>query len=116
MTSGREAILVTSGAIAAGRSRIAKPTARANSLASRQAAAAIGQIELMALYQREFARHGRTAAQVLLTHDDLADRKRRANAKQTILTLLANGITPIVNENDTIAVDEIRFGDNDHLS
>jgi glutamate 5-kinase len=116
MTSGREAILVTSGAIAAGRSRIAKPTARADSLPTRQAAAAIGQIELMALYQREFARHGRTAAQLLLTHDDLADRKRRANARQTILTLLANGITPIVNENDTVAVDEIRFGDNDHLS
>ncbi|HEY2663384.1 MAG TPA: hypothetical protein VGI47_03530, partial [Candidatus Binataceae bacterium] len=113
MTRGREVVVVTSGAIAAGRSRIAKPIASWNSLAVRQAAAAVGQIELMALYQREFARHGRTIAQILLTHDDVADRRRRSNARQTIQTLLASKITPIVNENDTVAVEEIRFGDND---
>ena len=113
---GREVVVVTSGAIAAGRLRIAKPITSRNSLAVRQAAAAVGQIELMALYQHEFAQHDRAIAQILLTHDDLADRRRRTNARQTIQTLLASGITPIVNENDTVAVEEIRFGDNDNLS
>jgi len=111
---GREVILVTSGAIAAGRARL--KTARTATIAARQAAAAVGQIELMATYSRCFAARGRAVAQILLTHQDLAERRRRINARQTILTLLGAGVIPIVNENDTVAVEEIRLGDNDVLS
>ncbi|MGH7905386.1 MAG: glutamate 5-kinase, partial [Candidatus Binataceae bacterium] len=114
MRGGREVVLVTSGAIAAGRARFGK--VRGTTIAARQAAAAVGQIELMAAWARSFNELGRPAAQILLTHQDLAEQRRRNNARNTIHTLLAAGIVPIINENDTVAVDEIRFGDNDMLS
>jgi glutamate 5-kinase len=111
---GYEVVVVTSGAIAAGRARL---QVRANSaMALRQAAAATGQIELMALYARHFEAHQRPIAQLLLTHSDLAEPQRRNNARRTIEALLQHGIVPIINENDTVAVEEIRFGDNDNLS
>ena len=111
---GLEVILVTSGAIAAGRARL--KLARAATISHRQAAAATGQIELMALYAQKFSAHGIAVAQILLSHQDLADRVRCNNARRTIETLLASAIVPIVNENDTVATEEIRFGDNDRLS
>jgi glutamate 5-kinase len=110
---GREVVLVTSGAIAAGRVRLGRHGA---TIAERQAAAATGQIELMRQWARAFDTRGRTIAQLLLTHQDLAERKRRLNAAHTIEALLATGVIPIVNENDTVAVEEIRMGDNDVLS
>jgi len=109
-----EVVLVTSGAIAAGRARLGKLGGA--TIAARQAAAAVGQIELMAAWARSFAARGRTVAQLLLTHEDFADRRRRNNARQTFATLLGAGVIPIVNENDTVSVDEIRLGDNDMLS
>ena len=112
---GREIVLVSSGAVAAGRARLHLHK-RGSTMAARQAEAAAGQIELMATYSRHFRAHDRTAAQILLTHQDLAERRRRVNARQTISTLLAAGAIPIVNENDTVAVEEIRLGDNDMLS
>ncbi len=112
--SGRDVILVTSGAIAAGRARLGRLPG--TTIAARQAAAATGQIELMGLWARAFAARGRIAAQILLTHEDLAQRRRRQNATQTINALLAAGVVPVVNENDTVAVEEIRLGDNDVLS
>lgn len=111
---GREIIVVSSGAIAAGRARLAKLGGAG--IAARQAAAATGQIELMAEWARALAAHGRTVAQLLLTHQDVAERTRRNNAIHTIQTLLEAGVVPIVNENDTVAVEEIRMGDNDVLS
>ncbi len=111
---GREVIIVTSGAVAAGRARLSM--LGDGTIASRQAAAAAGQIELMREWARAFGIHGRSVAQLLLTHQDLAERRRRLNANQTIATLLAAGVVPIVNENDTVAVEEIRLGDNDVLS
>ena len=110
---GRHAVVVTSGAVASGAARLGPRRPR---LEWRQAAAAVGQISLMAAYERAFARHGRLAAQVLLTHSDLADRRRYLNARHTLRTLLAMGAVPIVNENDTVAVEELKFGDNDNLS
>lgn len=110
---GREVVLVTSGAIAAGRARLGR---RASTIAERQAAAATGQIDLMRQWAKAFEAHGRTVAQLLLTHQDLAERKRRLNATHTIESLFAAGVIPIVNENDTVAVEEIRMGDNDVLS
>lgn len=111
--AGREIVLVTSGAIAAGRARL---RGRATTLAERQAAAAAGQIELMRQWAKAFDEHRRTVAQLLLTHQDVAERGRRLNATRTIAALLAAGAIPIVNENDTVAVEEIRMGDNDVLS
>jgi glutamate 5-kinase len=113
MRDGREVVLVTSGAIAAGRARLGR---RASTIAERQAAAATGQIELMRQWAKAFDAHGRTVAQLLLTHQDLAERKRRLNAVHTIESLFAAGVIPVVNENDTVAVEEIRMGDNDVLS
>jgi glutamate 5-kinase len=110
---GREVVLVTSGAIAAGRARLGR---RGATMAERQAAAATGQIELMRQWAKAFDVRGRTVAQILLTHQDLAERKRRDNAVHTIQALLAAHVIPIVNENDTVAVEEIRMGDNDVLS
>jgi glutamate 5-kinase len=110
---GREVVLVTSGAIAAGRARLGR---RAATIAERQAAAATGQIELMRQWAKAFDARGRTVAQLLLTHQDVAERKRRLNAMHTIQTLLAADVIPIINENDTVAVEEIRMGDNDVLS
>jgi glutamate 5-kinase len=110
---GREVILVTSGAIAAGRARLRR---KAATMAERQAAAATGQIELMRQWAKAFDARGRTVAQLLLTHQDFAEHKRRLNAIHTIQALIAAGALPIINENDTVAVEEIRMGDNDVLS
>ena len=111
---GYEVIIVTSGAVAAGRARLSK--LHGATIAARQAAAATGQIALMSAWARAFDAHGRTVAQILLTHQDVAERRRRQNAHQTISELLGAGVIPIVNENDTVAVEEIRLGDNDVLS
>ena len=110
----REIVVVTSGAIAAGRARLGK--LRGAAIAARQAAAAAGQIELMREWARAFGAVDRTVAQLLLTHQDVAERGRRSNATHTIQTLIEAGVVPIVNENDTVAVEEIRMGDNDVLS
>ena len=113
--AGKEVVLVTSGAVAAGMSAL-NMKQRPRTIPAKQAAAAIGQITLMALYEEGFARHGIRVAQILLTHDDLANRRRYLNAKHTLLALIEAGVVPIVNENDTVAVEEIQFGDNDNLS
>jgi glutamate 5-kinase len=113
---GRQIVVVTSGAVAAGASRLGREGPGRGRIEWRQAAAAVGQIGLMAAYERAFAAHERQVAQVLLTHADLADRRRYLNARHTLLTLLDLGVVPIVNENDTVAVEELRFGDNDNLS
>ena len=112
--AGQEIVIVTSGAVAAGRARLSK--LHGATIAARQAAAATGQIELMSAWARAFGSHERSVAQILLTHQDLAERRRRQNANQTITELLGAGVIPIVNENDTVAVEEIRLGDNDVLS
>lgn len=112
--SGRQVILVSSGAIAAGMQRLGwlrRPLA----MHALQAAAAVGQMGLAWSYESVFAKHGLKSAQILLTHDDLADRKRYLNARTTLNTLLDLGVVPIINENDTVVTDEIRFGDNDTL-
>ena len=114
-TDHRQSLLVSSGAIACGMGKLGL-TRRPISLAQLQACAAIGQSELMHLYTLAFGRHGTTTAQVLLTQEDLSDRSRYRNAKQTLLTLLHRRVVPIVNENDTVAVEEITFGDNDRLA
>jgi glutamate 5-kinase len=113
VAAGREVIVVTSGAVAAGAARLGPRHAR---LEWRQAAAAVGQPSVMAAWERAFAAHDRQVAQVLLTHADLSDRRRYLNARHTLRTLLALGVVPIVNENDTVAVEELKFGDNDNLS
>ena len=112
---GRQAMLVSSGAIACGMAKLNLPR-RPKGMAQLQACAAIGQSELMHLYTLAFGARGVTTAQVLLTQDDLANRTRFANAKQTLLTLLHRRVVPIINENDTVATDEITFGDNDRLA
>ena len=113
--AGKEIVIVTSGAVAAGRARLSSKLHGAT-IAARQAAAATGQIELMSAWARAFGAHDRAVAQILLTHQDVAERRRRANANATISELLDAGVIPIVNENDTVAVEEIRLGDNDVLS
>ncbi len=110
----RQVLLVSSGAIAAGMAELGLTT-RPKHLHELQAAAAIGQGKLMALYDAAFGKHNLGVAQILLTHDDLKNRDRHLNARNTLETLLARGIVPIINENDTVAVDEIKFGDNDRL-
>jgi len=112
--TGREVLLVSSGAIAAGMQRLGWQT-RPQAMHELQAAAAVGQMGLAQAYDSTFAQHGLKAAQILLTHDDLADRVRYLNARSTLNTLLALGVVPIINENDTVVTDEIRFGDNDTL-
>ncbi|HEV8341473.1 MAG TPA: glutamate 5-kinase [Candidatus Binatia bacterium] len=112
---GKEMILVSSGAVAAGMSRLGLKQ-RPRTIPEKQALAAVGQIKLMALYEKYFFHCNKSVAQVLLTHEDLADRRRYLNAKHTLQTLLESAIIPIVNENDTVAVEEMKFGDNDHLS
>lgn len=112
---GKKLLIVSSGAIASGISRLGLAR-RPRDLPQQQALAAVGQIRLMALYERSFAGHDKQVAQVLLTHEDLANRARYLNAKHTLKTLLDWDIIPIVNENDTVAVEEMKFGDNDHLS
>jgi glutamate 5-kinase len=113
--AGKEVLLVSSGAVASGMSKL-RMKERPKTIPAKQAAAAVGQIALMALYEEYFSLYGVQVAQILLTHDDLANRRRYLNAKRTILTLLESGVLPIVNENDTVAVEEIQFGDNDNLS
>jgi glutamate 5-kinase len=113
--AGRECLLVSSGAIAAGVKRLGMK-GRPKSLAESQAAAAVGQGNLIAAYDAAFREHGITTAQVLLTHDDTQNRQRFVNARATFEALLQRGIVPIINENDTVSTAEIRLGDNDHLS
>ena len=112
---GREAVLVSSGAIAAGMQRLGWKR-RPHALHELQAAAAVGQMGLIQMYESCFRQHDLLTSQVLLTHEDLADRKRYLNARSTLRTLLGLGVIPIINENDTVAADEIRFGDNDTLA
>ncbi|MCS7041119.1 MAG: glutamate 5-kinase, partial [Caldilineales bacterium] len=109
-----EVVLVSSGAIGAGMACFGWAQ-RPKRLPELQAAAAVGQCKLMAIYDESFQQHGLTVAQILLTHADLKNRTRHLNAKNTLLTLLKAGVIPIINENDTVSVDEIRFGDNDQL-
>ena len=114
-TEGREAIIVSSGAIALGMNSM-KLKSRPKDLSFLQAAAAIGQGLLMDSYSEYFKKYGKTCAQVLLTRDDFDSRQRYLNAKNTLLKLLELGVVPIINENDTVSTDEIKFGDNDRLS
>lgn len=111
---GRRILLVSSGAIACGMQQLGW-SKRPGSIPELQAAAAVGQMGLAQTYQQAFGAHGICTAQILLTHEDLADRTRYLNARATISTLLDLGVLPIINENDTVATDEIRFGDNDTL-
>jgi glutamate 5-kinase len=110
---GRDVVIVSSGAVAAGRAVAGRSVGEHAPLAARQALAALGQAPLMALWQRFF---DRPVAQVLLTHDDLRNRRRYLNARATLTELLAIGALPVVNENDTVAVDELKLGDNDNLA
>jgi len=112
---GVEVIIVSSGAVAAGRTLMGI-TERPRTIPQKQAAAAIGQPLLMHEYGEALRTHGCRVAQILLTHEDLADRQRFLNARATLDTLLEFGVIPIINENDTVAVEEIKFGDNDNLS
>ncbi len=111
---GRQVTLVSSGAIAAGMQRLGW-VKRPHAMHELQAAAAVGQMGLAQAYQSCFSQHGLKTAQILLTHEDLADRKRYLNARSTLITLLELGVVPIINENDTVVTDEIKFGDNDTL-
>ena len=112
--AGKRVVLVSSGAIAEGVKRLGW-TARPSAVHELQAAAAVGQMGLVQAYETAFAKFGLRTAQILLTHDDLADRRRYLNARSTLRTLLALSVIPIINENDTVTTDEIRFGDNDTL-
>ena len=112
---GLEILLVSSGAVAEGMSRL-KWTTRPHALHELQAAAAIGQMGLVQAYESSFQKYGFHTAQVLLTHDDLSNRRRYLNARSTLRTLLKHKIIPVVNENDTVAFEEIQFGDNDTLA
>jgi len=112
--SGCEIVLVSSGAIAEGMKRLGWKK-RPRAIHDLQAAAAVGQMGLVQMYESCFRRHDLHAAQVLLTHEDLADRKRYLNARSTLRALVALGVVPVINENDTVATEEIRFGDNDTL-
>ena len=110
----KEVVLVSSGAIACGMQRLGW-VKRPSAVHELQACAAVGQMGLVQVYERAFSRHGLHTAQVLLTHEDLADRTRYLNARSTLTTLLKFGVVPIINENDTVVTDEIKFGDNDTL-
>jgi glutamate 5-kinase len=110
----REVVLVSSGAIAEGMQRLGW-SKRPAAMHALQAAAAVGQMGLVQAYEAAFSRFGLHTAQILLTHEDLADRRRYLNARSTIITLLSLSVIPIINENDTVTTDEIRFGDNDTL-
>jgi glutamate 5-kinase len=111
---GRELLMVSSGAIAEGMKRLGWTT-RPKELNELQAAAAVGQMGLVQMYAEHLSAHGMASAQVLLTHADLADRERYLNARSTLLTLLGLRVIPVINENDTVVNDEIKFGDNDTL-
>ncbi|MEQ1560216.1 MAG: glutamate 5-kinase [Methyloglobulus sp.] len=110
-----DVVLVSSGSVAEGMSRLGLKI-RPKTLHELQAAAAVGQMGLVRVFDDNFQQHGLHAAQVLLTHDDLSDRQRYLNARSTLLTLLKFGVVPVINENDTVATEEIRFGDNDTLA
>lgn len=112
---GIEVVIVSSGAVAEGMTRLGW-TSRPDSVHELQAAAAVGQMGLVQAWESRFQKHSLHTAQVLLTHDDLSDRKRYLNARSTLLTLLGFSVVPVVNENDTVVTDEIRFGDNDTLA
>ncbi|MCC7493129.1 MAG: glutamate 5-kinase [Fimbriimonadaceae bacterium] len=112
--AGWGVVLVTSGAIRAGMRALGLTKCR--DLRLQQAAAAVGQIQLMRLYADHFRDHGVTVAQILLTRGDVTDRRRYLNARNTLLALLGHGVVPVINENDTVAVDEIQFGENDQLA
>ncbi|WP_227370308.1 glutamate 5-kinase [Halomonas sp. M20] len=111
---GIEVVLVSSGAVAAGMVRLGW-RARPSTVRELQAAAAVGQTGLSQCYEGHFARHGLHSAQILLTHDDLSNRKRYLNARSALSTLVSLRVIPVINENDTVVTDEIRFGDNDTL-
>lgn len=113
-SDGREVLMVSSGAIAEGMKRLGWRT-RPKEVHELQAAAAVGQMGLAQIYAAKLGEHGLGSAQVLLTHADLADRERYLNARSTLLTLLRLGVIPVINENDTVVNDEIKFGDNDTL-
>ena len=112
---GYEIILVSSGAIAAGMEKLGYRS-RPQTITQKQATAAIGQSRLMNIYETHFSRHQQMVAQILLTREDLSHRRRFLNARNTLMALLQLGIVPIINENDTVVVDEIKVGDNDNLS
>ena len=112
---GIDLVMVSSGAIAEGMARLGW-SSRPTEIYNLQAAAAVGQMGLVQCYEKHFARHQRVTAQVLLTHDDLSNRKRYLNARATLQALVSNKVIPIVNENDTVVTDEICFGDNDTLA
>ena len=112
---GLEVVLVSSGSVAEGMTRLGWKK-RPENLHELQAAAAVGQMGLVQTYEVEFQRYGYHTAQILLVHDDLSNRKRYLNARNTLQTLISLGVVPIVNENDTVANDELRFGDNDTLA
>lgn len=112
--SGKEVVLVSSGAIAEGVLRLGW-TERPKRVAQLQAAAAVGQMGLVQAYETRFSEHGIKTAQVLLTHADLSNRERYLNARETLIELLSLGVVPIINENDTVVTDEIKVGDNDTL-
>lgn len=114
LREGREVIMVSSGAIAEGMKRLGW-AARPHEVHELQAAAAVGQMGLVQMYESKLREHGLHSAQVLLTHADLADRERYLNARSTLRTLLKLGVVPVINENDTVVNDEIKFGDNDTL-
>ena len=113
IAAGREVVIVSSGAVAAGRGLLHRKPLAGVAMAERQALAALGQAQLIGLWQRFFER---PVAQVLLTHDDLRNRRRYLNARATLQELLALGALPVVNENDTVSVDELKLGDNDNLA
>ena len=113
IAAGREVVIVSSGAVAAGRGLLHRKPQAGAAMAERQALAALGQAQLIALWHRFF---DRAVAQVLLTHDDLRNRRRYLNARATLQELLALGALPVVNENDTVSVDELKLGDNDNLA
>lgn len=113
LVQGREVVIVSSGAVAAGRVIVPRAADAGGSMAARQALAALGQAQLIGLWQRFFER---PVAQILLTHDDLRNRRRYLNARATLTELLRLGALPVVNENDTVSVDELKLGDNDNLA
>ena len=114
MQQGHEVVLVSSGSVAEGMTRLGW-SSRPEEVHKLQAAAAVGQMGLVQAYEQAFAKHQKHTAQVLVTHDDLSDRKRYLNARSTLRTLIDLGVIPIINENDTVVTDEICFGDNDTL-
>ena len=114
VNDGREVVMVSSGAIAEGMKRLGWAT-RPKDVSQLQAAAAVGQMGLVQMYETKLRQQGLTSAQVLLTHEDLAHRERYLNARTTLLTLLSHKVIPVINENDTVVNEEIKFGDNDTL-